>query len=350
MNPGDQVAVQVSYSTTKAVKRAELAQCSLVIALGGVIIYNGVITTTDGNYTTVTVLTNYPTGPTTLIITENCPGSSSTGITVGGVTVGPSDSSSSTSPSASSTATSSTGPLASDTAVLPSTATWTTEIAVTSSSGPLPPTSRVGDDQTTTSIPLTTSPFPSTAPTQPPASTTQPPTTVAPPGTNTTRPVSVPYAAPPYTSALCTRPSSFYTAGCTLSGAHLTDSGLIAVATGIPNVGSYSNNGDESMSDEMCASFCESFDDCNSWALDRGYDWPANDGYDWNCYAYSGNVRQYAVSMTLHSGKLSGTVEAAMTAMGPLNPQARRQLRQPLMRRLVPLLRECQPQHLHRCP
>ncbi|KAJ9165799.1 hypothetical protein NKR19_g16 [Coniochaeta hoffmannii] len=72
-NPGDQIAVQVSYATMKAVKRAELAQCSLVIALGGVIIYNQIITTTDGNYTTVTVLTNYPTGATTLIITENCP-------------------------------------------------------------------------------------------------------------------------------------------------------------------------------------------------------------------------------------------------------------------------------------
>lgn len=87
--PGASVAVQVSYQTgTQVAKRAEVAQCSLVIMLGGVVIFNDLITTSDGNYTTVTVLTNYPTGPTTLIVTENCPGNAATPINVGEVTVG----------------------------------------------------------------------------------------------------------------------------------------------------------------------------------------------------------------------------------------------------------------------
>jgi len=273
----------------KAVKRAELAQCSLVIALGGVIIYNQIITTTDGNYTTVTVLTNYPTGATTLIITENCPGPSATGITVGGVTVGLGGSSSSSYSFPPSTAAQSTSALDS-TSVGPSTPIIPIETAAGPSSPPPLPASSFPYNKTATTAPFTT-------PIQLLSSTaTQAPATVTAQGTSTTRAISDFYNAPPYTSGFCTRPMSFYTAGCTLSGAPLAPTGLLAMASGIPNVKSYSNNGDESMSDEMCASFCASFDDCHSWALDRGYNWPDDDGHDWWCYIYSGNVRQYAVS------------------------------------------------------
>lgn len=258
--PGAEVAVRVSYQTTNNVaKRAEPTQCSLVILLGGVVIYNGVITTTDGNYTTVTVLTNYPSGPTTLIVTENCPGNSATGITIGGITVDPSPSASSspvTTPSSQTSTQTSTG---------------------------------ITVETTTTSTLL-----PSTASTQLPSSTTG-----LPPGSSSTVPLitttattalAVPtLSAAAYTASTCRYHIGAVAGGCILSGAPIATSGLLAVATGIPVPAGSSYDPEL----ETCAGLCSGTDSCNSWALDRGIS--PTDG-TLTCYLYSGGVREYAVS------------------------------------------------------
>lgn len=259
--PGAKVAVEVSYQTVSNVaKRAEVAQCSLVIMLGGVVIYNDVITTSDGNYTTVTVLTNYPTAPTTLIVTENCPGNSATPINVGGVTVGPAPSSTTSNPSGSTSP-----PLTTPS----STFQTLTQPTATDSASSLPPNTDSGQAPSSTTGQVAT-------------------TTVIPiyPGVTT-------LSAPVYTPSTCRTPTgAYYTNGCILSGApQVPQSGLVAVATGIPNPGAGSSDPEL----EMCAGLCASNPHCSSWNLDRG-NWPADSTSYWSCWLYTGPAKAYAYS------------------------------------------------------
>lgn len=114
-------------------------------------------------------------------------------------------------------------------------------------------------------------------------STQQPTTTLAPT-----------YSAPPYTAGACSRGAA---PSCTLSGAPVATSGLLAVATGVAPA-TLGNNGPAY---EECARICTSVQGCNSWNLDRN---AAADG-TWTCYVYSGAVNTYAIS---YNGAYSATV------------------------------------------
>ncbi|KZL84280.1 wsc domain-containing protein [Colletotrichum incanum] len=82
----------------------------------------------------------------------------------------------------------------------------------------------------------------------------------------------------------------WYTAGCTLSGAPLQTSGLVAVATGIPATPSGAvTNAPFEHAYQACAQMCAAMPNCHSWALDRGM-WPS-DYSDWTCYFYSAGAR-----------------------------------------------------------
>ncbi|TDZ15423.1 WSC domain-containing protein [Colletotrichum orbiculare MAFF 240422] len=98
-------------------------------------------------------------------------------------------------------------------------------------------------------------------------------------------PLSVTESNCPYPTA-----AAWYEAGCTLSGAPLQTSGLVAVATGIPATPSgASTNQPFEHAYQACAQMCAAMTTCYSWALDRGY-WPA-DYADWTCYFYSAGAR-----------------------------------------------------------
>lgn len=130
--------------------------------------------------------------------------------------------------------------------------------------------------------------------------------TTAPPLT-TTAPLVSTYLAAAFTSGACTRSAA---ASCTLSGAPVATSGLLAVATGVP----VSTGGNYEPAYEQCARLCASITNCNSWNLDRE---AAADG-TWSCYVYSGQVNTYAIS---YNGLYSATVWFGSTCFS-CQPQA----------------------------
>lgn len=97
------------------------------------------------------------------------------------------------------------------------------------------------------------------------------------------------------TETSCPLPTvgQWYTAGCTLSGAPLQTSGLVAIATGIPATPSGAvTNAPFEHAYQACAQMCAAMTTCRSWALDRGM-WPS-DYSDWTCYFYSAGARVMA--------------------------------------------------------
>ncbi|KAM0326144.1 hypothetical protein ACHAQA_006738 [Verticillium albo-atrum] len=189
---GDLIVVDVSLQVDELsiAKRAVLTECTLTMFLGGVLIYNNKLWTTDGSYTTVTSLPTGAAGLTTLVIVQYCPEGAAS-VTIGGVTLEPAPPG-----------------------------------AVTSSIGPVAQ-----------------------------------PTTMNAAG------------------------------GCTLSGAPVATSGLVAMATPIPAA----VQGNMNPAYEQCARICANAPNCNSWALDRG-DYLNDASTPWKCRFYTGNVGEYAVS------------------------------------------------------
>ena len=240
--------------------------------LGGVVIYNSQIWTTDGNYTTVTTMPTSSQGLTTLIIVEFCPGDT-TSVTVGDVSVGLPSSGSNTS-SLLSTTDQSLSPttIPSTSSLSPSTFTGAPDI--TSSSPPL--------EQTTAYPPSTAAP-PTASITQAPSSQSAVPSTV------TQIPLPVPtFTVPSYTTDTCRVPdddTEWWNYGCTFSGADLKTTGLLAIATGVPVATAVvpgSNKYEEQY--EICAGMCDRQMDCETWALDR------SGSSEWACYLYSENI------------------------------------------------------------
>jgi hypothetical protein len=246
-------------------------QCTLTILLGGQVIYSGLVYTTDGNYTTVTTVATFPGGPvTSLIVNEYCPGNAPT-MSIGDVSVGGSGSSSS---SSSMLSTVSTSPSSSSTT--PPTTTSTTG----TTTGPGPNT--FSSSSTTSTFP------PAETGTTSNTATTLPTTTIPPTATMSAKYGTFSAADYYFVTGQCSYSAANTAGGCTLSGAPVATSGLLAVATGIPSY--LGANGDYDKAYQECAYSCNSFSECNSYSLDR------TDPSFWTCYLYSGFVMDYAAN------------------------------------------------------
>ncbi|KAF9869505.1 hypothetical protein CkaCkLH20_12990 [Colletotrichum karsti] len=279
VQPSDAVVVQLTYKTDasptakRAVKRAVLSECTLTMIIGNTVIYSNRIWTTDGSYTTVTSMPT-SSGLTNLVIVQYCP-ATTTPITIANIAVAPASAANSSSGTAT--------VIASSTVITISTLTPVTTFTSTSTSSP-------------PSVPAITPPTILAATTT--GSTTSS-GSVTPSSTKSTRPGITPFSWIPtlavpttVTETNCPYPTAanWYTAGCTISGAPLQLSGLVAVATGVPAPPAQANtNQPFEAAYQACAQMCASMFNCYSWALDRGY-WPT-DSSPWTCYFYSAGAR-----------------------------------------------------------